>query len=315
MTTPRPVILDCDPGLDDAIAILLALGSPAEIELVAITTVAGNVALEHTERNARRILALAGRGDIPVHAGCPRPILRAPSFAHAVHGDSGLDGAGLPDEPPFATAPGHAVDIVVEQLIARPSGSVTLCAIGPLTNIALAIVKSPEIVPRIGEIVLMGGSIGMGNATAAAEFNMLADPHAARIVLGAGAPVTMFPLEVTHRVLVTRERLAAIAAIGGRIADAVVGMMEVYGASARRRGLAGPPLHDPCVVAHLIRPELFAGRRCHVDIETANGPGIGATHVDWWDRGGRAANATVMREADADGVFALLAERLATLVA
>jgi purine nucleosidase len=308
--SPRAIILDCDPGQDDAVAILMALGAPEAIELLAVTTVAGNVPLARTHANARRVLELAGRTDMPVHAGCERPILRAPVTAEAVHGETGLDGAGLP-EPTMALARGHAVDVIVETLMSRPPGAVTLCPTGPLTNIALAIVKEPGIVPRIREIVLMGGAIGLGNVTPSAEFNLFADPHAARIVFEADAPIVMFPLDVTHQVIVTAARRDSLAALDSPVSRAVVGMMDFYGAGKVRFGLEGAPLHDPCVIAWLIRPELFRGRACRVDIETDSPLGLGRSVVDWWARSGRAPNATVMREADAEGFFALLIACLA----
>ena len=213
------IILDCDPGQDDAIALLLALASPEEIELVAITTVAGNVPLAKTTANAQRILALAGRNDVRVHAGCPRPILRALETAEYVHGETGLNGATLP-EPGAPVAPSHAVDVIVDEIMARPHGTVTLCPIGPLTNVALAIVKEPAIVPRLKGIVLMGGAMELGNVTASAEFNIYVDPQAARVVFECGAPIVMLGLDVTHKALVTDERLARIKAIDTPVATA-----------------------------------------------------------------------------------------------
>ncbi len=305
------IILDCDPGQDDAVAILLALASPQEIELLAVTTVAGNVPLARTADNALRLVELAG-GRVPVHAGAPRPLLRPLETAEQVHGRTGIDGAELP-APRTALAPGHAADAIVELVQKRPPASVTLVATGPLTNLALAFAKAPELPGRIRQIVLMGGAIGLGNVTPAAEFNIYVDPHAARIVFESGAPIVMFPLDVTHKVCVNEERLARIAAIGTPAARAVHGMLAFYRRRGRTGGAADGPLHDPCTIAWLIRPELFSGARRRVDIETESSLGLGRTWVDWWQVTGRAANATVMTEADAEGFFALLVERLARL--
>ena len=307
------IILDCDPGQDDAVAILLALASPDEIELLALTTVAGNVPLARTTRNAQQILALAGRDDIPVHAGCARPILRPLETAEYVHGETGLNGAVLP-EPAVPVATGHAVDVIVETIMREPAGTVTLCPTGPLTNVALAIVKEPAIVPRLREIVLMGGAMELGNVTAAAEFNIHVDPHAARVVFEAGAPLVMLGLDVTHKALVTGDRLARIQVIGTPVATACAGLLDFFNRYDKERyHIPGAPLHDPCVIAYLIRPGLFTGQRRRVDIETEGTHTTGRTVVDWWQRSERAANAMVVNDVDADGFFALLVERLARL--
>ena len=305
------IILDCDPGQDDAVAILLALASAEEIELAAITTVAGNVGLPLTTRNALRVLTLAGRADIPVHAGCARPILRPLETAEYVHGKSGLDGASLP-EPVIAVAEGHAVDVIVSEIMRQPPGTVTLCPIGPLTNVALAIVKEPAIVPRLKEIVLMGGSMELGNVTAAAEFNIFVDPHAARVVFESGAPIVMLGLDVTHKALVTDERLAQLKAIGTPVALACAGLLDFYNRYDKERyHIPGAPLHDPCVIAYLLRPELFRGQRRRVEVETEGTHTSGRTVVDWWRRSPQPANTLVINDVDDEGFFALLTERLA----
>jgi purine nucleosidase len=307
------IILDCDPGQDDAIAILLALASPEEIEVLAVTTVAGNVPLARTTRNARQIVELSGRTAVPVHAGCARPILRPLETAEYLHGETGLNGAVLP-EPTVPQAPGHAVDVIVERVMAEPPGTVTLCPIGPLTNIALAMVKEPAIVPRLKGIVLMGGAMELGNVTAAAEFNIYVDPHAARVVFESGAPIVMMGLDVTHKALVTDERLARIEAIGTPVAKACAGLLDFFNRNDKERyHIPGAPLHDPCVVAYLLRPELFQGQRRRVDVETEGTHTAGRTVVDWWRRGERPPNALVVNEVDSDGFFALLGERLARL--
>lgn len=313
---PHRIILDCDPGQDDALAILLALASPEEIEVLAITTVAGNVPLARTTRNALQVVSLAGRRDVPVHAGCARPILRPLETAEYVHGETGLNGAILP-EPTIELARGHAVDVIVETLLREPPGTVSLCPTGPLTNVALAMIKEPRIVPRIREIVLMGGAIELGNVTPAAEFNIYVDPHAASVVFESGAPIVMMGLDVTHKALVTEERLARIKAIGTPVAEACAGLLDFFNRYDRDRyHTPGAPLHDPCVIAWLLRPELFKGKRCRVEIETEGARTIGRTVVDWWhriDQPERPANALVMSDIDADGFFALLTERLARL--
>jgi purine nucleosidase len=310
---PRPIIIDCDPGHDDALAILLALASPEELEVLAITAVAGNVPLALTEANARKVVELAGRRDVPVHAGCDRPLVRPLVTAEYVHGRTGLDGADLP-APTIPLADGHAVDALIEWLRARRAGTVTLCPTGPLTNVALALLKAPDIAPRIGQIVLMGGAIGEGNVTPAAEFNIYVDPHAAKVVFEAGVPLVMHGLDVTHQALVTPARLAAIRALGTPVSAAVTGLLEFYGIyDQTRRGRPGAPLHDPCTIAWLLRPELFSGRACHVAIETEGQHTLGRTVVDWSGRTDLPANATVIDQIDADGFFALLTDRLARL--
>ncbi len=307
---PRPIIIDCDAGQDDALAILLALGSPDELEVLAITAVAGNVPLALTEKNARKIVALARRADIPVHAGCAQPMVRELVTAEFVHGATGLDGADLP-EPATPLAASHAVDAIIDILRTRPEGTVTICPVGPLTNVAMAMRKAPDIVPRIREIVLMGGAIGQGNITPSAEFNIYVDPHAAQVVFEAGVQLTMHGLDVTHQALVTPDRLTATEALATPVSRAVVGLLQFYNRyDQTQRGRPGAPLHDPCAIAYLLHPDLFQGRTCHVAIETTSELTMGRTVVDWHGRSGQAANATVIDGIDADGFFALLTERL-----
>jgi purine nucleosidase len=308
----EPVIIDCDPGQDDAVALLLALASPEELEVLAVTAVSGNVPLELTSLNARKIVELAGWSDVPVYAGCDRPLIRSPVTAEHVHGRTGIDGSDLP-EPATELAPGHAVDAIVETLRAHPAGTVTLCAVGPLTNIAMALRMAPEIAERMKRIVLMGGAAGRGNVTPSAEFNIYADPHAADVVFRSGVPIVMHGLDVTHQALVTSERLAAIAALDTPVSRAVAGMLDFYGGRSRQRGGEGAPLHDPCAVAYLLDPGLFRGRESHVAVETAGEHTVGRTVVDRSGRGDEASNATVIDEVDADGFFALLTERLGRL--
>ena len=237
MTVPQKIIIDTDPGQDDAVAILLALASP-ELEILAITAVAGNVSLALTQTNARKICELAGRGEVAVHAGCDRPMARHLVTAENVHGQSGLDGIALP-EPVMPLRAGHAVDVIIEHLRAEPAGTVTLCVLGPLTNIATALQRAPDIAPRIKQIVLMGGAyFEVGNVTPAAEFNFYVDPE-------------------------------------------------------------GAPLHDPCVIAYLLAPELFGGRQVNVEIEVDSPLTRGMTVADWWGVTGRPANALFIGSVDA----------------
>jgi purine nucleosidase len=310
--TLHRIILDCDPGQDDALAMLLALASPDEIELLAVTAVAGNVPLRLTEKNARKVLELAARTDIPVYKGCHRPLVETLETAEYVHGESGLNGVELP-EPSVALAPGHAVDAIIDIVMTAPSKSVTLCPTGPLTNVAMAMLKEPELAPRLKEIVLMGGAIGLGNVTPAAEFNIYVDPHAAKLVFESGVPLTMLGLDVTHRVLVNRPRLAAIRAIGTPVGLAAAGLVDFFNRfDSDRYAADGAPLHDPCVIAWLIDPTLFSGKPCHVAIETV-GSSKGRTNVDWFPRQRRDPNAMVIDQVDADRFFALLTDRLARL--
>jgi purine nucleosidase len=309
----RKIIIDCDPGHDDALAILLALASAEELEVLAITTVAGNVPLALTAANARSVVELAGRRDLPVHAGCARPLVRELVTAEYIHGRTGLDGTDLP-APSLPLAEAHAVDALIELVRRHPPGSVTVCTLGPLTNLALALLKAPDLAPRLKEIVLMGGAIGEGNFTPAAEFNIYVDPHAAKLVFEAGVPLTMLGLDVTHQALVTPARLAAIRALRTPLAAVVGDLLAFYNVyDQTRRGRPGAPLHDPCTIAWLLRPELFSGRACHVAIETRGEHTLGRTVVDWSGRLEVPANALVIDRIDADGFFGLLTERLARL--
>ncbi|MBR9649926.1 nucleoside hydrolase [Thalassovita aquimarina] len=308
------IIIDTDPGQDDAVAILLALASPEEIEVLGITAVAGNVPLALTALNARKVCELAGRPDVKVFAGCDRPLGRELVTAEHVHGKTGLDGPVLPD-PEMPLQDGHAVDFIIDTLRREPAGSVTLCPLGPLTNIAMAFEKAPDIMERVREIVLMGGAyFQVGNITPAAEFNIFVDPQAAKIVFASGVEITVMPLDVTHKALVTKARNDAFRAIGNRVGVAVAEMTDFFERFDKEKyGSEGAPLHDPCVTAYLIRPDLFAGRHINVEIETMSELTMGMTVADWWRVSGRAPNATFMGDVDADGFFTLLTERLARL--
>ncbi|WP_171115546.1 nucleoside hydrolase [Ruegeria sp. HKCCA5463] len=311
---PRKIIIDTDPGQDDAVAILLALASPEDIEVLGITAVAGNVPLELTAKNARIVCELAGRTDIPVYAGCDRPLNRPLVTAEHVHGKTGLDGPDLPD-PQMPLAEGHAVDFIIDTLRAEEPDTVTLCPLGPLTNIATAFSKAPDIVDRVQEIVLMGGAyFEVGNITPTAEFNIHVDPEAADIVFKSGRPIVVMPLDVTHKALVTQPRNDAFRALGNKVGIAVAEMTDFFERFDKEKyGSAGAPLHDPCVTAYLIRPELFSGRHVNVEIETQSELTMGMTVADWWGVTDRAPNALFIGEIDADGFFNLLTERLARL--
>lgn len=309
----RKIIIDTDPGQDDAVAILLALASP-ELEVLGITAVAGNVPLRLTQLNARKICELAGKPETKVFAGAIRPMVRPLVTAEEVHGKTGLDGPDLP-EPKMPLQEQHAVDFIVETLMAEEPGSVTLCPLGPLTNIGLALVREPRIAKRIGAIVLMGGGFFEGgNVTPAAEFNIYVDPHAADVVFRSGVPITMMPLDVTHKALTTGKRVQAFRKLGTRVGDATAQMLDFFERyDEGKYGTDGGPLHDPCVVAWLLKPELFSGRHVNVSIETGSELTMGMTVIDWWGVTKRPKNAQVMRDIDADGYFSLLVERLGRL--
>ncbi|PQO23590.1 nucleoside hydrolase [Rhodobacteraceae bacterium WD3A24] len=315
-TAERPahrIVIDTDPGQDDAVAILLALASP-EIEVLGITTVAGNVPLALTSANARKVCELAGRRDIPVFAGCDRPLARDLVTAEHVHGRTGLDGTDLP-APAMPLQPAHAVDFLIKTLRAEPAGSVTLVPIGPLTNIAAALARAPDIATRIGRIVLMGGAyFQVGNVTPAAEFNIHVDPEAAAAVFACGAPITVVPLDVTHKALVTPPRLESFRAMGTPVGAAIAawtGFFERF--DKAKYGAPGAPLHDPCTIAWLLAPELFSGREINVEIETEGRFTTGMTVADWWRVTDRPANALFLGDVDADALFTMMTARLATL--
>jgi purine nucleosidase len=311
---PRKIIIDTDPGQDDAVAILLALASPDELEVLGIVAVAGNVGLQQNAINALKVVELSGRTDIPVYAGCARPLSRQLVTAEHVHGDTGLNGPDLP-APQIPLQSQHGVDFIIETLMNAEPRTVTLCTLGPLTNIAMALIKEPAIAERIEEIVMMGGAyFEVGNITPAAEFNIYVDPEAADVVLRSGAPITIQPLDVTHMIQSTPARLDAIKALGNRSGQAVYDMLTFSeGFDLKKYGWTGAPLHDPTVIAYLLQPELFEGRHCNVVIETASELTVGMTVVDYWHVTGRTPNATYMRSGDADGFYGLLTERLARL--
>ena len=310
----RKIIIDTDPGQDDAVAILLALASPEDVDVLGITAVAGNVPLPLTARNARIVCELAGKTDTPVFAGCDRPMSRALVTAEHVHGKTGLDGIPL-WEPQMPLQDAHAVDFIIDTLRREPAGTVTLVPIGPLTNIATAFTRAPDIVARVQEIVLMGGAyFEVGNITPAAEFNIYVDPEAAKIVFGAGVPLTVMPLDVTHKALTTAPRIEKFRALGTRVGESVAAWTDFFERfDMEKYGSAGAPLHDPCTIAYLIEPDLFSGRHINVEIETLSDLTLGMTVADWWRVTDRPANVTFMGDVDADRFFDLLTERLARL--
>lgn len=307
----RPIIIDCDPGQDDAVNLLLALSSPEELDVLGITAVAGNVPLDLTQRNARLMCDIAGRADVRVYAGCERPMVNRLLTAEKVHGNTGIDGIEI-TRPQQPLQQMHAVNFIVETLLAAEDESVTLVPTGPLTNIALAIVMNPGILGKVKEIVLMGGAMREGgNHSASAEFNILVDPHAAHVVFDCGRPLIAMGLDVTHQVLSTRERIARIEAVGNGPAMATAGMLNFFSRhDSLKYGADGAPLHDPCTVAYLLQPELFRAKQCNVRVECNSGLTMGHTAVDFWDVSGRPANASWVHDIDADGFYALLVERL-----
>ena len=314
MLGAQKIIIDTDPGQDDAVAILLALASPDEIEVLGITAVAGNVPLSLTEKNARIVCELAGRPNIGVYAGCARPLKRKLITAEHVHGKTGLDGPELP-EPKIKLKEKHGVDFIIDTFMQEPKNSVSLCPLGPLTNIATAILKEPRITPRIKQIVLMGGAyFEVGNITPAAEFNIFVDPDAAKIVFASGIQIVVMPLDVTHKALVTSQRNEAFRQLKTPVGVAVAEMTDFFERFDKEKyGSAGAPLHDPCVTAYLIDPTIFSGRKINVEIETESELTLGMTVADWWRVTDREPNAFFVGDLDANKFFNLLTNRLGRL--
>ncbi|MDC0158366.1 nucleoside hydrolase [Rhodospirillaceae bacterium] len=307
------IIIDTDPGQDDAAAIMLALGSP-ELEILGLTIVAGNVPLDLTTRNALMICELSGCLDVKVFAGAKGPLIGPQVTAEHAHGKSGLDGPDI-FKPSITLQPRYAPDFLVETILKEDEKTVTLCPIGPLTNIALALKLEPRIAPRIKQIVLMGGGyFAQGNITPSAEFNIFADPEAAKIVFNCGAPIIMMPLDVTHQILTTKARVEKIQAVGNTASLALAKMLSFYSRyNSKKYGNDGAPLHDPTTIAWLLKPELFNGKHCNVEIETESKITRGATVIDWWKVTGRPKNAYVVNEVNSDGFFELLTNRIRNL--
>jgi purine nucleosidase len=313
--TARKIIIDTDPGQDDAFAILFALGSPAELEVVGVTTVGGNAPLPRTSENALKVVELAGRPDIPVFAGCPGPMVKKLKTAEHVHGESGMDGADLlPPKTPLQAE--HAVDFLIRAVMEAPAGEITICTLGPMTNLAMAMVKEPRIIPRLREVVLMGGGFFQGgNVTPAAEFNIFVDPHAAHVVFESAAPVTMCPIDCTYTAEMTVEWLCRLRATGKRAAIEAANMADFYRQyGAFKFATSARPIHDACVTGYLLAPELYEQRLCNVVIDIVSPETIGMTIVDWWGVTGRRKNCNVLRRIDAAPFFALMLERIAALL-
>lgn len=314
MAAPRDLIIDTDPGADDVVALLLAMASPQELKIRAITTVAGNVRLEKTSRNARLAREWGGREDIPVYAGAGRPLVRTPIYAANVHGEEGLTGVQV-HEPKKPLAKGNAVQYLIDTLSAAEPHSITIAMLGPQTNLALALIQKPEIVSGIKEVVVMGGAhFNGGNITPAAEFNLYADPHAAEVVLGSGVKLTYLPLDVTHKVLTSDARLEQLAAVNNKASKLVVDILNAYiKFDMDNYGMPGGPVHDASVIAYLLKPELFKGKQVHMLVDSREGPTFGQTVADWYGVLKQPANVTWIEEGDAQGFFDLLSARLSRL--
>lgn len=311
---PRDLIIDTDPGADDVVALLLAMASPEDLNIRAITTVAGNVRLDKTSRNARLAREWGGREDIPVYAGAGRPLVRKPIYADDIHGQEGLEGVKV-HVPKQGLAQGNAVQYLVDTLSSAEPHSITVAMLGPQTNLALALIQKPEIVKGIKEVVVMGGAhFNGGNITPVAEFNLYADPHAAEVVLASGVKLTYVPLDLTHKVITSDARFKQLAAIDNQASRRVVDILDAYVKhDMDLYGMPGGPVHDASVIAYLIKPELFGGRRVHMEVDSREGPTFGQTIVDWYAVLKRPANVLWLNEGDAQGFFDLLSERLARL--
>jgi purine nucleosidase len=312
MNPPIPLIIDCDPGVDDAIALLFTFASP-EFDLLGITTVAGNVPLLTTQTNARKICELAQRSQTPVYAGCPRPLVQTLTTAAEVHGETGLTGVTLP-LPTMDLQSQHGVDFLIHRITQNPT-PITLATLGPLTNLAVALIKQPEIIQNIAQVVMMGGAITRGNITPSAEFNIYCDPHAAHVVFSSGLPLTMISLDVTHSAIATPDRLQAFRDRHHPLCTIVADLLTSYGAYDQTHyGFEGAPLHDPSVIAYLINPSLFQTRTCPVKIELQSQESLGRTIVDWYNTQMTTQNlVTVATAIDAPGFFQLLGDRIAQL--
>ncbi|MDQ0572371.1 purine nucleosidase [Variovorax paradoxus] len=311
---PHTLIIDTDPGADDVIALLFAMAAPETLKLQALTTVAGNVPLSKTSRNARLACEWAGRPDIPVYVGAERPLQRTPIYATNIHGREGITGVKV-HEPAAPLAEGHAVDYLIRTLRAAPEKSVTLAMLGPQTNLALALGQAPDIVRGLRGLVLMAGAhFNGGNITPTAEFNVFADPHAAEAVLKSGVPTTLLPLDVTHKILTSPERIARLRGLGNQAGLIVADILDAYAPQEMQHyDMAGGPVHDATVIAYLLQPSLFKGKLINVEVDSREGMGFGQTAADWYGSLNRPANANWIVEGDAQGFFDLLTEHIARL--
>jgi purine nucleosidase len=309
MQTLTPLILDCDPGIDDFIAILMILAAHERFNLLGITVSGGNVPVNFTAQNALKACELAGRQDVKVYAGCPGPMLRPLVIEDGVHGIEGLKYVSLP-KPTMALQPTHAVDFLIDGILSSPQ-KVTLATTGPLTNVAVAIIREPRILENIEEIITMGGSMTLGNITPAAEYNFYADPEAAHILFTTGKIIKVVGIEVTHQALTTLEWMVALEKMGNPVASAVAAMAQgVHEYDTQYFETQGGALHDPCVIAYLLNPSLFKGKDVHVEIDTSYGIGRGRSIVDWWRKRDLAPNAHVFNEFNPAGFFDLLTDLL-----
>ena len=308
------LIIDTDPGADDVVALLLALASPEKLNVMAITTVAGNVRVDKTSRNARLAREWAGREDVPVYAGAGKPMVRTPIYAENIHGKEGLPGVDV-HEPKAPLAQGSAVQYLIETLGKASPHSITVAMLGPQTNLALALIQAPEITQGIKEVVVMGGAhFNGGNITPVAEFNIYADPDAAKVVLASGVKLTYVPLDVTHKVLTSEARLKQIEALNNQAGKRVGAILNEYvKADMVHYGLPGGPVHDASVIAWLLKPELFSGRSVNLAIDNREGLGMGQTVADWYDTLAQPKNVFWVENGDAQGFFDLLTERLGRL--
>jgi len=308
------LIIDTDPGADDVVALLMAMASPQELNLLAITTVAGNVRLDKTSRNACLAREWGAREEIPIYAGAPRPLVRTPIYATDIHGTEGLPGVAV-YEPRQPISHGGAVAYLIETLSKAAPHTVTIAMLGPQTNLALALIQAPEIVRGIRQVVVMGGAhFNGGNITPVAEFNLFADPHAAEVVLASGVKLVYLPLDVTHKVLTSESRLAQIEGLNNRAGQLVGDILNAYvKADMLHYGLPGGPVHDASVIAYLLKPQLFSGRALHLSVDCREGPTFGQTIADWYGKLGLEPNVMWVNEGDAQGFFDLLVERLGRL--
>ncbi len=309
----RKLIILTDPGQDQAAAILMILGRPDVFDVLGLVATAGNIHLDYTLENCLKLMVLAGRPDIPVFAGCPQPLMRPLVIADHVHGPTGLDGPTLP-APVVRPQDGHGVDFIVDTVRAHP-GEVTICALSPLTNLAMALRKAPDIADKIVEVVAMlGAYFEVGNITPSAEFNCYVDPEAADIVLNAGIKTTLLPLDVTHKMLSTPARLEAMRALGNRCGVATAEMLEFSQAfDLHKYGWEGAPLHGPCVPAFMLTPEIFSGRQINVSVELTGRVTLGMTVADWWQITDLPRNAFWVRDGDPVAYYDLLLEALGKL--
>ncbi|EUC00345.1 Ribosylpyrimidine nucleosidase [Rhizobium sp. CF080] len=309
--TPIPIIVDCDPGIDDTIALLTAFVSP-ELDILGITPVCGNQPLERTVRNALQICELGRRTDIPVYAGCFRPMLREPIYGQ-FHGKTGLGNTVLP-EPVKTVEPKSAVDFLIDTLTAAAleKKRITVCCLGPMTNLAVALRMNPQVAEGIERIVMMGGAYREpGNRTMTAEFNVLADPHAAHVVFSSGIPIVALALDATHQVMLKPEHVAEFSNVSGRISQTLAELMAFWDRNdVRRYGSRGGPLHDPLVIAYLLAPHLFTTERARVFVEHESELCMGQTVADWYGKSGLEPNADIVTKVDAEGIIALFLDRL-----